>query len=187
MASENHRDSGRCCATTASYPRSKPQAMQLADTKFETIIFDCDGVIWGIASEETKRSVRMINYLLYARVMFVTNNSNKTRKAFVHELESKGICFGNRTQEEKLNMMMSAAFTTAKYLIEHKCKCPFVITSDTGLLDELKEAGVHKFYATIDEHGIPLAEFAREKNFQDTSVAREVIEKHIDDVDSIGG
>lgn len=54
-------------------------------TSFETYIFDCDGVIWGIDEADTATSVRTINYLigLGKRVMFITNNSNKRRADFV--------------------------------------------------------------------------------------------------------
>lgn len=57
-------------------------------TSFETYIFDCDGVIWGICEEDTKTSVATVNYLLRLnkRVMFVTNNSNKTRAQFVQQI-----------------------------------------------------------------------------------------------------
>ena len=112
--------------------------------KFETFIFDCDGVIWGISPELQPGVVRVINQLLHAgkRVMFITNNSNKRRKAFITQLESMSIDFGTRTHDEKLSMIISAAYTTAEYLKRKGLKRPFVVTSDTGVLDELKIAGI---------------------------------------------
>jgi len=126
-------------------------------TSFETYIFDCDGVIWGIDQADTATAVETINYLLGLgkRVMFVTNNSNKRRKDFLAELTRKGINFGSRSEEEKLGMMISASYTTARYLAKAGLRYPFVITSDTGLLQELQDVGIHEFFSTIGLDGKP--------------------------------
>jgi ribonucleotide monophosphatase NagD (HAD superfamily) len=139
---------------------AKPLTLE-ALLSFDTYIFDCDGVIWGISESDTRLSVRTINFLLARdkRVMFITNNSNKTRAKFVQELESKGVDFGVRTADQKLTMMISAAFTTANYLKEHQLRRPFVITSDIGVLDELRLAGIDSYYATVDDAGAVRPEF----------------------------
>ncbi|CAL1167646.1 unnamed protein product [Cladocopium goreaui] len=132
-------------------------------TSFETYIFDCDGVIWGISDEDSKTSVATVNYLLrlQKRVMFVTNNSNKTRAQFVQQLESKGVNFGNRSQEEKLSMMISASYTTAAFLQDSGLKRPFIITSDTGVLEECRMLGITDYFATITDDGKPAALFQK--------------------------
>jgi phosphoglycolate phosphatase len=130
-------------------------------TKYGTYIFDCDGVIWGISEADTKTAVDTINHLLGLgkRVMFVTNNSNKRRSDFLAELTKKGINFGSRSEGEKLGMMISASYTTARYLAEKNLRHPFVITSDPGLLQELQEVGINEFFATIDLEGKPDSRF----------------------------
>lgn len=129
-----------------------PTLQQFND--FETYIFDCDGVIWGIEEDDARTSVMAINIVLSTgkRVMFVTNNSNKVRAAFVKELEAKGIDFGHRSEDEKLSMVISASYTTAAYLKEHHLRRPFVITSDRGVLDELESAGIDQYSTTFDDN-----------------------------------
>lgn len=129
--------------------------------QFETYIFDCDGVIWGIPEADTRSSVRTINYLLDVgkRVMFVTNNSNKCRADFVAELERRTVKFGDRSAEEKLRMVISASYTTAMYLKENELTHPFVITSEKGILDELRLAGITQYFATVTDDGKTPVEF----------------------------
>jgi len=130
---------------------------------FETYIFDCDGVIWGISEQDTKTSVVTINHLLSLgkRLMFVTNNSNKTRAQFVRQLESKGVDFGQRSQSEKLAMMVSASYTTAAYLHDMDLRRPFIITSDTGLLEECRLMGITEYFSTITDSGETAPGFER--------------------------
>jgi HAD superfamily hydrolase (TIGR01450 family) len=124
-------------------------------TSFETYVFDCDGVIWGISDEATTHSVATINYLLQLgkRVMFVTNNSNKSRRDFVDVLESKGVQFGAKTSAQKVEMMVSCSFTAAKYLVDRGYSKPYVIASATGVLDELRLAGITGYHATVQDDG----------------------------------
>jgi len=154
-------------------------------TSFETYIFDCDGVIWGIDEADTATSVRTINYLigLGKRVMFITNNSNKRRADFVKQLESKGIVFTNRTMEEKLGMMISASYTTAKYLQGQGLKHPFVIASATGLLEELRLAGVTQYFATVDDKGVTDPTFTNPSSLPYLEIAN-IVQAH-PEVDSI--
>jgi len=152
-------------------------------TSFETYIFDCDGVIWGIDEADTATSVRTINYLigLGKRVMFITNNSNKRRADFLRQLESHGIEFTGRSEEEKLGMMISASYTTANYLQGQGLRHPFVITSDTGLLDELRLANVTQYFATVDDQGVTHPDFRSESQLLDIA---DIIQAH-PEVDSI--
>lgn len=138
---------------------SKPQVQNRMPTlqqfyEFDTYIFDCDGVIWGIEDDDSKTSVTTINNLLAQgkRVMFITNNSNKIRASFVKELEKKGINFGDHDQDQKLSMMISASYTTAAYCKENGLRRPFVITSDRGVLDELEHAGINDYITTFGEN-----------------------------------
>ena len=131
----------------------------------DTFIFDCDGVIWGMASEDTTTAVTVINTLLRAgkRTMFITNNSNKTRAAFVEQLEKLHVDFSGVDVEDKLGMMVSAAYTTAEYLRSRGLRRPYVITSDVGLLQELASVGITDVVATITADGKPDPDFESPK------------------------
>uniref|UniRef100_A0A7S2N7T8 4-nitrophenylphosphatase n=1 Tax=Zooxanthella nutricula TaxID=1333877 RepID=A0A7S2N7T8_9DINO len=167
----------------AADPCGRPTWEQF--TSFETYIFDCDGVIWGIDKADTATSVTTINYLigLGKRVMFITNNSNKRRAEFLKQLESKGIVFTNRTMEEKLGMMISASYTTAKYLQGQGLKHPFVIASATGLLEELRLAGVTQYFATVDDKGVTDPTFTNPSSLPYLEIAN-IVQAH-PEVDSI--
>lgn len=178
-----------CGARVKHWQPAKPAdlAPTLEDfLAFETYIFDCDGVIWGVDPADTLSAVETINYLIKIgkRVMFCTNNSNKRRVDFVRELESNGVDFQDLSDDERSQRMICASYTTARYLKENGLMRPFVITSDTGLLEELTLAGITEFYATIDSDGRDLPEF--ESHIQ-TGVEPEIpqiISAH-PDVDSI--
>jgi len=142
-------------------------------------------VIWGISDEDMATAVKTINYLLSLekRVMFVTNNSNKTRADFVLNLSGKGVDFGKRSDEEKLKMVISASFTTANYLKENDLHYPFVITSHTGILEELKLAGI-KYFATINDDGQVTPEFQSHLMMGVEPEIEQIIQDH-PDVDCI--
>jgi HAD superfamily hydrolase (TIGR01450 family) len=127
----------------------------------QTCVFDCDGVIWGIPDADTTNAVAAVNRLIDMgkRVMFVTNNSNKRRADFLTQLGKVGVNFGNRSESEKLQMVVSASFTTANYLKLMGLEKPFVITSHVGILEELKLAKITEYYATITDEGKPRPEF----------------------------
>ena len=173
--SHSHRVASCATSCVTSFATACARAPSLAEfLSFRTYVFDCDGVIWGIEPSETVRSVSTINHLLRLgkRVMFVTNNSNKSRLAFVQQLESKGVVFGDAVSEaDKLNMMVSASFTTARYLKENGLKRPFVITSSTGILDELRLAGITNYYATVLDDGAPHPDFHGASSGRDELVA----------------
>jgi len=58
-----------------------------------------------------------------------------------------------------VSMMVSASYTTAVYLRERGLLRPFIITSDTGVLEECRIAGITEYYATITDDGKTAPEF----------------------------
>jgi len=142
-------------------PRQLPQPTFKEFLAFDTYLFDCDGVIWGIAQEDSTKACATVNYLLQLgkRVMFITNNSNKSRREFLKDLEGKGINFGSRTEDEKLRMMISASYTTAVYLQSKGLTRPFIITADVGILEECRQVGITEYFATVTDDGETPAEF----------------------------
>ncbi len=182
--------------TAISIPTTAVPPLDFDDLldRFDTVLFDCDGVLWNIPDELVKPAMTTVNCLLHheKRVMFITNNSNKSRLDFLAELQKKGVDFGERTEAERLGMMISAAYTTANYLKKEGYKRPFVLTSDLGLLEELRQVGIGErtdpdgdgYYATIDEIGVTRPEF--ESGSQDRSVGEALFGPgHFEDVDCI--
>eukprot|EP00913_Durusdinium_trenchii_P011841 g11123.t1 len=95
-------------------------------------------------------------------------------------LESKGVNFGNRSQEQKLSMMISASYTTAAFLQDSGLHRPFIITSDTGVLEECRMLGITDYFATITDDGKPAPLFQK----LDMGSAADVIKQN-PNVDSI--
>ncbi|KAN0047815.1 hypothetical protein ACTA71_002202 [Dictyostelium dimigraforme] len=59
----------------------------------DTFIFDCDGVLW-IADTIVPGAIETLNYLRHTlgkKILFVTNNSTKTRQQFLDKIKSFGI------------------------------------------------------------------------------------------------
>lgn len=103
----------------------------------ETFIFDCDGVIWKGDSlisgvPETLDMLRSKG----KRLVFVTNNSTKSRKQYGKKFETLGL---NVNEEE----IFASSFAAAAYLESidfPKDKKVYVIGED-GILKELELAG----------------------------------------------
>uniref|UniRef100_A0A7S4PUG9 Phosphoglycolate phosphatase n=1 Tax=Alexandrium monilatum TaxID=311494 RepID=A0A7S4PUG9_9DINO len=144
---------------------------QFSKTQFDslrTYVFDCDGVLWNITDADKVKSpddlqkdvLAKVNGLLQnksKRILFLTNNSHETRWGYVQKLSKLGIDFGDlgdesiRTQAE--GCIITAGFTTAKYLKQHGIKRPFVLVSTPGLLRELEALNIRDYIATIECNG----------------------------------
>ncbi|KAF7847280.1 hypothetical protein BT93_L3126 [Corymbia citriodora subsp. variegata] len=121
--------------------RASAQPLQDADdliNSVETFIFDCDGVIWKGDSlidgvPETLDMLRSKG----KRLVFVTNNSTKSRKQYGKKFETLGL---NVNEEE----IFASSFAAAAYLKSidfPKDKKVYVIGED-GILKELELAGI---------------------------------------------
>ncbi|XP_017977430.1 PREDICTED: phosphoglycolate phosphatase 1B, chloroplastic [Theobroma cacao] len=126
----------RVTFTTRASAQPLENADELVDS-VETFIFDCDGVIWkgdklidGVP--ETLDMLRSKG----KRLVFVTNNSTKSRKQYGKKFETLGL---NVTEEE----IFASSFAAAAYLKSinfPKDKKVYVIGED-GILKELELAG----------------------------------------------
>ncbi|XP_020270698.1 phosphoglycolate phosphatase 1B, chloroplastic-like [Asparagus officinalis] len=103
----------------------------------ETFIFDCDGVIWkgdtlisGVP--ETLDTLRSKG----KRLVFVTNNSTKSRKQYGKKFETLGL---NVNEEE----IFASSFTAAAYLksIDFPKDKKVYVIGEEGILKELELAG----------------------------------------------
>ncbi|KAG0569607.1 hypothetical protein KC19_6G102300 [Ceratodon purpureus] len=105
----------------------------------ETFIFDCDGVIWKGDSlidgvPETLDLLRSMG----KRLVFVTNNSTKSRKQYGKKFESLGLS----VSEEEI---FASSFAAAAYLksIKFPTDKKVYIIGEAGIQLELKQAGVN--------------------------------------------
>ncbi|EPS69816.1 hypothetical protein M569_04945, partial [Genlisea aurea] len=121
-------------------PRASAQRLTHPDRlidSVETFIFDCDGVIWK--GDKLIDGVPETLDLLRSkgkRLVFVTNNSTKSRKQYGKKFETLGL---DVTEEE----IFASSFAAAAYLESidfPKHKKVYVIGED-GILKELESAG----------------------------------------------
>ncbi|XP_071689762.1 phosphoglycolate phosphatase 2 [Rutidosis leptorrhynchoides] len=123
-------------SASVSLPLSVTNFRDLFDS-VDAFLFDCDGVIWkgdtlidGVAQTlEMLRSKEK-------KLVFVTNNSSKSRKQYANKFQSLGISV---TEEE----IFSSSFAAAMYLKINEFppeKKVYVIGGE-GILEELKLAG----------------------------------------------
>ncbi|CAE7939784.1 PGLP2, partial [Symbiodinium necroappetens] len=140
----------------------------------ETYIFDGHGTLWGVRGQSQSMSnmdlerqvVDNVNQLILAgkRVIFATNDSNYSRRMYIDRLLNHGIQLcANDEHSRKLarQKVITASFTCAWFLKKALIRKPFVICSHLGLLEELKEAGITEYVATIDEDGCPKPEYSK--------------------------
>ncbi|CAI9302143.1 unnamed protein product [Lactuca saligna] len=123
-----------CAASVAAQPLENADA--LIDS-VETFIFDCDGVIWKGDSliegvPETLELLRSKG----KRLVFVTNNSTKSRKQYGKKFETLGL---NVNEEE----IFASSFAAAAYLqsIDFPKDKKIYVIGEEGILIELELAG----------------------------------------------
>lgn len=117
---------------------SKQQALNLLD-KYEYFLFDCDGVIW--LGDHLLPSVVETLKLLKDKnktVIFVTNNSTKSRDDYLHKFEKLGI--HGITKDEVFGSSYASAVYVDKILKLPKNKKVWVL-GETGIETELQQLG----------------------------------------------
>nr|ABK24589.1 unknown [Picea sitchensis] len=129
-------------ANAAGNGSGKAAAPVLSDAEelinsVETFIFDCDGVIWKGDSliagvPETLDMLRSKG----KRLVFVTNNSTKSRKQYGKKFETLGLTVG----EEEI---FASSFAAAAYLksIDFPQDKKVYVIGEVGILKELELAG----------------------------------------------
>lgn len=146
------------------------QATQFKREEFdsaETYIFDGHGTLWGVRNslgqgvsnlDLEEQVIQKVNSLIAAgkQVIFATNDSNYSRRLYIDRLLKHGIrlCHDDEFSRSKAKQkVVTAAFTCAWFLKKALIRKPFVICSHPGLLEELREAGITDYVATIDHDG----------------------------------
>ncbi|KAF9001193.1 HAD-like domain-containing protein [Cyathus striatus] len=107
--------------------------------KYDTWLFDCDGVLWR--GEKLIEGVVEVLHLLRTRkkkVIFVTNNATKSRKSYKGKFDQLGV-------EAHVDEIYGSAYAAAVYISSvinlPKTKKVYVIGMG-GLEEELREEGV---------------------------------------------
>ncbi|KAJ3160025.1 hypothetical protein HDU86_001290 [Geranomyces michiganensis] len=105
----------------------------------DTFLLDCDGVIW--ATNHVFDGVQTVLDLLRSkgkRILFVTNNSTKSRKAYLKKFQSLDI---HASAEEIFGSSYAAAYYIANVLKFPKDKSVYVIGM-AGVREELESEGI---------------------------------------------
>lgn len=114
-------------------------------SNYDTFIFDCDGVLWR-GSDVLPGSPETLTFLRDQgkQLIFVTNNSTKSRLDYTKKFEKLGISV-------KKEEIFGSAYSTAVYLSKvinfPKDKKVFIV-GEKGLEDELHEVGIETLGGT---------------------------------------
>ena len=102
-------------------------------TDVDCIVMDCDGVIWqgDTLLPGARESIALLREQ-GKRLVFVTNNSNKSRAQYVYKFEQLGIT----VEKEEI---FSAAFAAAAYLKTRKFDKKAFVVGGRGVVDELND------------------------------------------------
>lgn len=150
----------------SSVPRWHPSNL----SKYSTILFDCDGVLWH-ENTPYAGAVNTIMSLVQQnkRLLFVTNNSGKSRQSYQKKLVSMGFDLPFHA-----GSIVTSAFATARYLANHssfdKSKHKVFYIGDVGIREELMLEGIQSVAA-------------RDVVATRTSWPRDVLAKYVPDPD----
>lgn len=108
--------------------------------QYDDFLFDCDGVLWS-GSRILPSVAETLDFLRSRgkRLVFVTNNSTKSRKAYTKKFEKFGITV---TEDEIFGSAYSSAVYLSKVLNFPKDKKVLVV-GESGMEEELREAGIN--------------------------------------------
>lgn len=103
----------------------------------DLFVFDCDGVIWrgDTLIEGVKKTLEAL-LRLGKRLVFVTNNSTKSRRQYAAKFKDLGLDF---VSEEHI---FSSSFAAAAYLKKLGFNKKAYVIGEEGILEELETAGI---------------------------------------------
>jgi 4-nitrophenyl phosphatase len=116
---------------------TKEQIKHILDTH-DTFIFDCDGVIW-LGDHAIPGAIQSLKLLksLGKKVIFVTNNSTKSRENYTQKFSKFGF---DATKDEVFGSAYAAATYLQNFIQLPKDKKVWVF-GEKGILEELQELG----------------------------------------------
>jgi len=106
----------------------------------DNFLFDCDGVLWQ-ANTALQGAVETVNLLqkLGKKVLFITNNSTKTRHEYLEKLSKLGF---SATADD----IFGSAYTSALYLKHvHKITGKVYVVGNESMGKELSNVGINHF------------------------------------------
>ena len=107
----------------------------------KNVLFDADGVLWtgGTTIPQAPPTITKLREM-GLNVFVVTNNPTHTRQAIADKLTGRG--FQNVTSD----MIISAGYVTAQYLVSHGFKDQrrkVFIVGESGLIQEMRDNGIN--------------------------------------------
>ncbi|KAJ3254735.1 hypothetical protein HK103_006887 [Boothiomyces macroporosus] len=117
-------------------------------SNFDTFLFDCDGVIWqGNDLIPGVKQVLLELRKLNKQILFVSNNSTKSRKSYLKKFESLGI-------QASVDEVFGSAYCAAYYM-KHQLAFPpnkqVYVVGMHGICDELESQGI-KYCGSSDDN-----------------------------------
>jgi phosphoglycolate/pyridoxal phosphate phosphatase family enzyme len=121
--------------------KSREEASRFIDEKIDSVLFDCDGVLYRSPDEAPGASDCIKSLLKKGKqVFFVTNNAGSNRSQLREKL-SKILQIDQLTDD----MMISSSYSCAQYLkqelLEKKGSGSLFVIGSEGLCDELRATG----------------------------------------------
>jgi len=102
---------------------------------YDAYFIDMDGVIW-IGDRVIENAVRAVNILHEkGKILFLTNNSTKSRSSYVKALFNAGIRWASEED------VVSSGYATALYLKRHYGRGKAYVIGEEGLVEELVSQG----------------------------------------------
>lgn len=119
----------------------KDDVVSFVDQHIDTVLFDCDGVVYRSPHAAPGATECIQNLLAKGkRVFFVTNNAASNRQQLKEKL-CKILSMDNLTEE----MMISASYSVAQYLkqelLDVKGSARLFVIGSEGLCEELRQTG----------------------------------------------
>mmetsp|Transcript_12526 Transcript_12526/g.29409 ORF Transcript_12526/g.29409 Transcript_12526/m.29409 type:complete len:907 (+) Transcript_12526:47-2767(+) len=146
-----------------------------------TIMRTASATGWpGTDKKLEARIIDKINGLINKgkRLIFLSNNSHNSRKQVAEDLVRSGI----KLPVERLRKyVLNTSYTCAWFVQNRGLKKPFVLCSDTGILEELEAVGIKNYVATVSIEGETKEEYLQAANYENVI---DLVTRH-PDVDSV--
>ena len=137
---------------------------------FKGFVIDLDGVVYRGRELISDSKARIASIRKKSKVLFLTNNSTRTRADYVKKLEG----FGINTNELEI---ITSAYAAALYIKENYKKPNVFVIGEEGLKSELSWQGIQTGWRGPN---IVLVGLDREFNYQKLSLALRTIQSGAD-------
>jgi phosphoglycolate phosphatase len=126
-----------CPPTRVLLPSQSPSLL----AQIDTLVLDCDGVLWRGTDLLAHARAALAHFRAQGkRLLFLTNNASKSRRQYVSKFASLGI-------EAAPHEIVAASYCAAAYLQSIGFRGKVLLVSDSGVSDELDQAGIQ--YVTL--------------------------------------